>query len=616
MADLPKGAERYARRLSDRVVQHLMRLPGADFDEAWHTYRGLLQAEENVKTPAERTQMRLTRALAGLVDRYYLLVFLLGRRDFLSHGWAEHGKFGDPDYCPAGNRWLYERCREVERDPDDRLDLWSREHYKSTIITYGGGIQDELIDPELTTCIFSVTRPLAKKHLRAIKVTLETNHRLIRTYPDVLWAHPRKEAPKWSEDEGLVLKRSGTPKEATFEAWGLIDAMPTGAHFGKRMYDDVIRETHAKSPEMVAKATEQFELSDNLGKKGGRKQVVGTRYSFADSYQTMLDRKVLVARLYPATADGTAKGRPVFLSQAQWNKKKLDQPTTFAAQLLQNPAAGQDTTFKPEWLRSYEVRPETLHVYIMGDPSKGRTARSDRTAMAVIGLDSRENKYLLDGYCHRMNLGERREALVQLHDKWRNRIGVQACLVGYEQYGLQTDLEHFEQMGRIDGKELAVEELNWVREGGQSKRDRVERLVPDFAQGRFFVPLFAFDAAEAAAAEKGDPSPGLVRWRVAEGRVHWDRVPVVNGRAGDDTRARAEARARRRPDLVIGPIKRLDEEGRAYDLTARFIEEFLYFPFGQRKDFIDAMSRIYDMEPTAPLIVPAADLEPSVHVDT
>ena len=71
------------------------------------------------------------RALLRLCDRNYLLTEILGRADMLWHG--------DPgESVPAGNAWLYERCREVEAAPDDRLDLWGRDHYESTIITYGG----------------------------------------------------------------------------------------------------------------------------------------------------------------------------------------------------------------------------------------------------------------------------------------------------------------------------------------------------------------------------------------------------------------------------------------------------------------------------------------------
>jgi hypothetical protein len=75
------------------------------------------------ETQRARSRGWEARALLGLCDRYYLLTEILGRSDMLWHG--------DPgESVPAGNAWLYERCREVEAAPDDRLDVWARDHYK------------------------------------------------------------------------------------------------------------------------------------------------------------------------------------------------------------------------------------------------------------------------------------------------------------------------------------------------------------------------------------------------------------------------------------------------------------------------------------------------------
>jgi hypothetical protein len=126
----------------------------------------------------------------------------------------------------AANQWVFDRCLEVMESPDGHLDLWAREHYKSTIITFALSIQNILRNPETTIGIFSHTRPIAKAFLRQIKQEFERNERLKRWFPDVLWADPSKESPKWSEDEGITVKRKSNPKEATVEAWGLVDGQP------------------------------------------------------------------------------------------------------------------------------------------------------------------------------------------------------------------------------------------------------------------------------------------------------------------------------------------------------------------------------------------------------
>ena len=54
---------------------------------------------------------------------------------------------------------------------------------------------------------------------------------------------------------------------------------------------------------------------------------------------------------------------------------------------------------------------------------------------------------------------------------------------------------------------------------------------------------------------------------------------------------------------LIEPLRRVDEDSNIYDLTRVFFTEYGFFPFSPRDDLIDAMSRIYDMEPRPAVIL-------------
>jgi predicted phage terminase large subunit-like protein len=260
-------------------------------------------------SPAE--QSAVMRHLC-LTDLYWLLRYGLLRAD------AQHP-------------WILARCVEVQESADGHLDLWSREHYKSSIITFAQTIQDVLRDPEITVGIFSHTRPIAKGFLRQIKREFETNECLRALFPDILWADPAKQAPKWSEDDGLIVIRAGNPKESTIEAHGLVDGQPTGKHYALMVYDDVVTQSSVTSPEMMQKTTEALELSYNLGSEGGRRRFIGTRYHAADSYKTILDRGTARLRMRLATDDGTLDGEPVLWTRERLAEKRRDMgPYTFA----------------------------------------------------------------------------------------------------------------------------------------------------------------------------------------------------------------------------------------------------------------------------------------------
>lgn len=490
---------------------------------------------------------------------------------------------------------MFARCREVQASPDGRLDLWAREHWKSSVITFALTIQDVLNDPEITVGIFSHARPMAKKFLSQIKQEFEMNGALKELFPDVLWANPQKDAPRWSEDGGIIVRRQLVSKEATVEAWGLVDGQPTGAHFKLRVYDDVITREAVNTPEMIAKATEAWELSLNLGvADGGRERYIGTRYALMDTYHEIMQRGAAIPRIHPATDDGTETGKPVLFTPEQLKDRRRQGTVTFAAQMLQKPVSKATATFDIDHLRFAEIRPKTLNVYILCDPAHSKSRGSDRTAMAAIGVDANKNKYLLDGYNHRMNLKERWDALSGLRKKWLAAPGVQGVHVGYERYGLQADIEHFELEMERAKTSFVIEELAWPRDGKGAKGDRIGRLRPDHEQGHFFLPMLCYRDAD------------MCFLKVEEGDVKY----VKATRETSLMRKMADAGETWR---ILRPIKRLDEEQRLYDLSVRYIIEYLAHPApGAMDDLLDAVSRIYDIDYKPPVIIKDAELEPEV----
>lgn len=378
--------------------------------------------------------------------------------------------------------WLYERCREVEANPDGYLDLWSREHYKSTIITFAKSIQDLLIDPDNTLIgIFSHTRPIAKGFLEQIKRELEGNVFLKELFPDVLYANPKSESPKWSLDNGIMVKRKTNPKEASVEAWGLVDGQPTSKHFTILVYDDVVTRESVTTPDQIKKVTAAWELSLNLGAEGGRKRYIGTRYHVNDTYRTMMDRGSVTARIHTATANGKMDGEPVLLSKESLMEKRRDMgPYTFGSQMLQDPVADKAMSFKEDWLKFYETLGDTSkwNKYILVDPASKKKATSDYTVMEVHGLAPDGNYYLLDAIRDRLNLTQRAAKLFDLHRKHKPKA------VGYEQYGMQSDIEHIQYEMEHRNYRFSIKELG----GSLAKEDRIKKLIPIYEQHRFYMP--------------------------------------------------------------------------------------------------------------------------------
>lgn len=406
--------------------------------------------------------------LYAKTDLFFLLWWVCGRHDM----WKP---------------WILERCKEVQANPDGYLDLWSREHYKSTIITFGKTIQDLLVDSNRTFGIFSHNRPIAKGFLLQIKREFEANIFLRQAFPDVIWEKPERDAPKWSEDEGIILRRSGNPKEASVEAWGLVDGQPVSKHFYGMIYDDVVVPASVTTPDMLQKTAEAVENSYNLGSEGGVRRMIGTRYHFNDAYRMVSDRGTFEKRIRLATHDGSMTGDLAIWSRETLQEKRQDMgPFTFSSQIMQNPVSDSIMGFKREWLLHYDDEPaeirDDLNVYLLVDAASSKKKGSDYTVIWAVGLGGDQNAYVLDILRDRLNLTERAEKLLAMHRKWKPNY------VRYESYGMQGDIEHIQHVQRTERYRFNIDVV-----GGQTpKDDRIRRLLPWFEQGRFYFPKSLF----------------------------------------------------------------------------------------------------------------------------
>jgi predicted phage terminase large subunit-like protein len=284
-----------------------------------------------------------------------------------------------------------------------------------------------------------------------------------------------------SEDDGIVVKRKGNPKESTVEAWGVVEAQPVSKHFGLMIYDDVVQPESVSGPDMIEKTTQRWAESRALTASGGATRYIGTRWHQNDTYREILARGAAIERRHAATADGTETGDPVLMGVEELRNKRRDQgPYVFAAQMLLDPAGDKQQGFREEWLRYHdEVRDGAgLNKYILVDSANEKKRQSDYTAMVVIGLGADQNYYLLDIVRDRLSLPERADALFELHRRWR------PMGVGVEQYGMMADASHFEDRQRRENYRFEITKVG----GSMPKPDRIKRLVPVFEQGRFYLP--------------------------------------------------------------------------------------------------------------------------------
>jgi len=387
----------------------------------------------------------------------------------------------------ANHPFIVKACKEVQDGPGDHvLYIWARGHYKSSIITRAETIRKIIRNAEERIAIFSYSQPIAQGFLRSIKEVLERSALLKACYPDILWKNPGKEAPKWSESDGLIVKRAGHYVESTLEAWGLIQGMPTSRHFTHIVNDDIETEQTVYSPEVTEKLKYMFELSLNLISERGTHVVVGTPYHHLGLLEYLRGKtapdgkKIYELSLKPATKNGLANGTPVLLSRKQLDELK-GSPRTFNTQQLLNPTPQGTQKLDNRLLK--EVLPSDIpsNVYkfmLIDAAGVDHTREGDAWAIGVLGVEpfrddlGASDLYVLDLTLQPLGEVEALNEIVRLYCK-HGRI----IKLGVEKVAMSSTEIHVANALRAKGRIVSIEAgtLVLLRPAGRSKQERVEQ---------------------------------------------------------------------------------------------------------------------------------------------
>lgn len=432
-------------------------------------------------------------------DLYFLLYYILGRKDMFC---IEDRETGEKLERP----WLFRRCAEVQAAPDGYLDIWARDHYKTTIITYAKTIQDILIDPELTVCIYAYNMGLAKKVLRQMKHTFESCEALKRLFPDILYSDEHETGWKDSKgvwhrrqwtDDSITVKRRTNPKEATVECSGLVEGQRTGGHYRLLIFDDTVTLDSVRTSEQIRKTTEAAFMAFNTGSSGDlRIRFIGTRYSLYDTYSDILGKGRIKARIHPCylmKEDGTLSDTPALYTQETIDFKKANTASgVFETQMLCDPKANIAMAFDPLWIRYVDEIDWSvpMNIGVICDPAGSTKTRSDFTVFWVVAHTCEDKYIVLDLVRDKIELDQKWDWLKILVSKYTN--DGRKPTVYYEQVSMQSDISHFEKMKSVESFDMEIKAVSGrpkLRMGTASaglplKEQRIGALQPLFKQGR------------------------------------------------------------------------------------------------------------------------------------
>lgn len=394
-----------------------------------------------------------------------------------------------------------------------QMVLLPRDHMKSALVAYR--VAWRIVkDPTIRVLYISSTANLAEKQLGFIKQIL-TSPVVKKYWPELVHEEDGKRE-KWTNSEISVdhpLRKLEAVRDPTVFTGGLTTSL-TGLHCDVAVLDDVVVQENAYTEDGRDKVKTQYSLLASIEGADAEEWVVGTRYHPKDLYQELIEKQVEefdddgegldeqpLYEIFERTVETMGDGSGEFLWPRQqrydgkWfgfdqrilakKKAKYLDRTQFRAQYYNDPNDVSSASIQPSLFQYYDkarlqrrdgkwyygdVR---LNIFAAVDFAYSTRLKADYTAIVVVGIDGKNNFYVLDIERFKTNqISEYFARILTLHQRWDFR-KIRAEVTAAQQV-IVKDLK--ENYIRTYGLALSVEEHKPNRHEG-TKEERLEAIL-------------------------------------------------------------------------------------------------------------------------------------------
>jgi hypothetical protein len=399
-----------------------------------------------------------------------------------------------------------------------QLVLLPRDHQKSALIAFR--VAWEITkNPAIRILYISSTSNLATKQLKFIKDILTSD--IYRYYWPEMINLDESKREKWTESEISVdhpKRKEEAVRDPTVFTAGLTTGI-TGLHCDVAVLDDVVVDDNAYTEDGRNKVRSQASYLASIAGTDAKNWAVGTRYHPKDLYDDFCKQIIVMynndgeevsseplweiyERVVEDRGDGTgqflwprmqrADGRWFGFNQEILAKKKAqyNDVTRFRAQYYNNPNDISAASITRDYFQYYNRSKlnqrqgrwyygnEKLNVFAAVDFAYSVKPDADYTAIVVVGVDGKNNYYVLDIERFKTSkISDYFAKILQLYTKWGFRKLRAECTAG--QSVIVKDLK--ENYIRVHGLSLIIEEYRPNRQEG-SKQERIEAtLQPRYA---------------------------------------------------------------------------------------------------------------------------------------